>query len=77
MGGGWGSCGFSQKHTCEIFNLVLINSYFFRAKIELSYVATPLFGGLLLALREIWFIHLPIVDNDWSSPQRAAQRIDF
>lgn len=64
--------GGSQTHTCEIFNLVLINSYFFRAKIELFYVATPLFGGLLLALQEIWFIHLPIVDDDWSSPPESS-----
>lgn len=74
---GGGFRGFSQKHTSEIFNLILINSYLFQAQIELSYMATPLFGGLLHALQEIWFIHLPIVDDDWSTPQRAAQRIDF
>lgn len=54
-----GALGFSQKPTSEIFNLALVNSYLFQTQIELSYMATPLFGGLLHALQEIWFIHLP------------------
>lgn len=55
----WGRAqGFSQKHTSEIFNLVLINSCLFQAQIELSYMAMPLCWGLLHALQEIWFIHL-------------------
>lgn len=71
----WGF--FSTKRTSEIFNLALINSCLLQAEIELSYMATPLCWVLLHALQEIWFIHLPIVDGDWSTLLRAAQRIDF
>lgn len=55
----------------EGFNLTLINSLRFQARIELCYMAMPLCRGLLHVLWEIWFIHLAYC---WRWLERSSGR---
>ena len=42
-----------------------------------AYMAMPLFGDYYMLYRRFGLFIFPIVGNDWSTPLRAAQRIDF